>query len=211
MDKSNERPIDKAPIHSLLAKGAKKGQELMSPAYLFVLNYDITNPKHSSRKGREEVPEGEREPDAKAPIIGNIRDEHVKQAFLLENKGDGAGYIDYQGNIIDYRVIIPNLDIARVPNIAVRFADLPKIESLMRGLTPHGIETKIGTIEARTQTMIAASYELPGTITYMLSQETGNIRRFYNGLPSKSTNPKEQRLIDYLMKHRSEEFLIQPY
>lgn len=138
------------------------------PAYIFVLNFDLSNIEHTKRVFKpnyERISVGKRLDDIK------IKKDLQKIAYE-----DGAIIVDSTGRI--------NCTNAQLVN--VNPMDIPYID----GKDPYetiGFKTPVNT---RHFSAVGASYHMPGCIVYVLGEQ-GHIRRFEKGKISFSTVKEE--------------------
>jgi hypothetical protein len=111
--------------------------------------------------------------------IFDRRTEELIQKIAYE---DGAVIIDRDGKIVSINSVIPN---SLIKEVIKRNSELYRIPNDAHD--PIKLGFGYGIAGTRQKSSIVASYMMPKTVIYSCSENTGHIRRMWNGFITKST------------------------
>lgn len=142
-----------------------------APAFLFALNFDPDKNHENHRFGG----------DKENPIINkHITDDTLFNELYSLSMKDGAILIRPSGEIYGVRCQLTNINPKEI------YKDRKDID--LNDRTIYGFKERTDT---RHYSALGASYHLNDLITYTLSSQTGNIRRYKEGKITFSTHPEE--------------------
>lgn len=156
--------------------GDTPGQYPM-PGMLIILGYDPQDPIHSThysipRKNQNIFRFNTELPDTpEFPIPMDIMTEQAKVSIQSTKDYDGAILIEPTGYVIDSGIYLRGID----PVEVLEQMNIPNDRDLSQRF-----RFKIG-VDARHLIAISASYEMPNTTTYTISEETGILRMYEKG------------------------------